>query len=115
MAKLRYLGHSAFYLEGEGLMALIDPFLTGNPQTSAKPSDFTGLNAIFPVVAPAISCTHPTGRLATHNHAGLCPSRATCENLNHTTHRIGAVQTGSRPANDLDPFDLLRRKCIPVI
>ena len=47
MAKLRYLGPSAFYLEGDGLMALIDPFLTGNPQTSAKPSDFTGLNAIF--------------------------------------------------------------------
>ena len=47
MAKLRYLGHSAFYLEGEGLKALIDPFLTGNPQASAKPSDFADLNAIF--------------------------------------------------------------------
>ncbi|MDD3672748.1 MAG: MBL fold metallo-hydrolase, partial [Synergistaceae bacterium] len=31
MAKIRFLGHSSFYLEGEGLKALIDPFLDGNP------------------------------------------------------------------------------------
>ncbi len=47
MAKLRYLGHSAFYIEGTGLKALIDPFLTGNPFAAAKPSDFSELNAIF--------------------------------------------------------------------
>ena len=47
MAKLWYLGHSTFYLEGEGLKALIDPFLTGNPWGIAKPEDFTDLNYIF--------------------------------------------------------------------
>jgi L-ascorbate metabolism protein UlaG (beta-lactamase superfamily) len=47
MAKLRYLGHSAFYLEGEGIKALIDPFLTGNPNAAAKPEDFGDLNYIF--------------------------------------------------------------------
>ena len=46
MAKLRYLGHSAFYLEGEGLKALIDPFLSG-PTAAAKPDDFTDINYIF--------------------------------------------------------------------
>ncbi|MBR4401361.1 MAG: metal-dependent hydrolase [Synergistes sp.] len=47
MAKLRYLGHSAFYIEGAGLKALIDPFLSGNPNAAAKPSDFSELDAIF--------------------------------------------------------------------
>lgn len=47
MAKLRYLGHSAFYLEGEGIKALIDPFLSGNPNAAAKPEDFTDINYIF--------------------------------------------------------------------
>jgi L-ascorbate metabolism protein UlaG (beta-lactamase superfamily) len=47
MAKLRYLGHSAFYVEGYGLKALIDPFLKGNPQAAAKPEDFTDINYIF--------------------------------------------------------------------
>lgn len=47
MPKLRYLGHSAFYIEGTGLKALIDPFLSGNPKSAAKPGDFTELDAIF--------------------------------------------------------------------
>ena len=47
MAKLRYLGHSAFYVEGQGLKALIDPFLSHNPNAAAKPADFTDLNYIF--------------------------------------------------------------------
>ncbi len=47
MAKLWYLGHSAFYLEGEGIKALIDPFLNGNPWNIAKPEDFNDLNYIF--------------------------------------------------------------------
>ncbi|ADY73813.1 UPF0173 metal-dependent hydrolase [Desulfurobacterium thermolithotrophum DSM 11699] len=47
MAKLWYLGHSAFYLEGEGIKALIDPFLSENPWKIAKPEDFKDLNYIF--------------------------------------------------------------------
>lgn len=47
MAKLRYLGHSAFYFEGEGIKALIDPFLIGNSMAAAKPGDFTDVNYIF--------------------------------------------------------------------
>lgn len=47
MAKLRFLGHSAFYLEGEGIKALIDPFLTGNPLAAAKPEDFQDVTHIF--------------------------------------------------------------------
>jgi len=45
--KLKYLGHSAVYFEAEGIKALIDPFLEGNPLASAKPSDFNDVNYIF--------------------------------------------------------------------
>lgn len=47
MPKIRFLGHSAFYIEGTGLKGLIDPFLTGNPLAAAKAEDFTDVNAIF--------------------------------------------------------------------
>ena len=47
MAKLRYLGHSAFYLEGREIKALIDPFLTGNSMAAAKQEDFNDINYIF--------------------------------------------------------------------
>lgn len=47
MVKVKFLGHAAFYLEGEGLRALIDPFLTNNPQASVKPESFSDINYIF--------------------------------------------------------------------
>ena len=31
MLKVRFLGHAAFHLEGDGFSALVDPFLSGNP------------------------------------------------------------------------------------
>ena len=46
MVKLRYLGHSAFYLEGSGIKALIDPFLNG-PTSPVKPEEFSDINYIF--------------------------------------------------------------------
>ncbi len=46
MAKLRYLGHSAFYLEGDSIKALIDPFFAGSA-SAAKAEDFTELDYIF--------------------------------------------------------------------
>ncbi len=39
MPKLTFLGHSAFYLEGQKGKLIIDPFLTGNPTAKAKPQD----------------------------------------------------------------------------
>jgi len=47
MAKLTYLGHSAFYIEGGGIRALIDPFLTGNPMASEGPQARGELDYIF--------------------------------------------------------------------
>jgi len=47
MGILRYLGHSAFYIEGNGIKALFDPFFTGNPMASAVPEDFKELTSIF--------------------------------------------------------------------
>jgi L-ascorbate metabolism protein UlaG (beta-lactamase superfamily) len=36
---LRFLGHAAFHLSGEGADVLIDPFLTGNPKAAAQAAD----------------------------------------------------------------------------
>lgn len=47
MARLTYLGHAAFHVEGEGLDALIDPWLSGNSQTVFTPADFPSVNFIF--------------------------------------------------------------------
>ncbi|MCK5763705.1 MAG: metal-dependent hydrolase [Clostridiales bacterium] len=44
---IKYLGHSAFYIESNGFKALIDPFLSGNPQTKSKPDDFKDISHIF--------------------------------------------------------------------
>ena len=47
MARLTFLGHAAFHLEGLALDALIDPFLTGNDMTHYSPRDFPDVNYIF--------------------------------------------------------------------
>ena len=39
MGMVQFLGHSAFYLEGTGIRAFIDPFLSGNPQAPDKASE----------------------------------------------------------------------------
>lgn len=51
MAKLTYLGHSAFMLEADGHTVLIDPFLTHNPKASH-----------------AAENVHPETILVTHAH-----------------------------------------------
>ncbi len=39
MAKLTFLGHSAWYIEGKDVRLVIDPFLTDNPQARVNPGD----------------------------------------------------------------------------
>jgi len=49
MATVQFLGHAAFYVEGNGIKALIDPFLSGNPQASETSEKISELapNYIF--------------------------------------------------------------------
>jgi L-ascorbate metabolism protein UlaG (beta-lactamase superfamily) len=47
MVSIRFLGHSAFSIEGEGLKSLIDPFLSGSGVAPVKTSDFNDRNYIF--------------------------------------------------------------------
>lgn len=47
MAKLTFLGHAAFRVEGSRIDALVDPFLSGNEMTPFSPDDFPGTNYIF--------------------------------------------------------------------
>lgn len=45
--EIKYLGHSTFYLESDEYRAIIDPFITGNPQCTATIEDFDELTHIF--------------------------------------------------------------------
>jgi L-ascorbate metabolism protein UlaG (beta-lactamase superfamily) len=47
MGVLQFIGHSAFYVEGEKIKALIDPFLTGNALASEGPEARAKLDYIF--------------------------------------------------------------------
>ncbi|WZL72858.1 metal-dependent hydrolase [Clostridiaceae bacterium 35-E11] len=44
---LKFLGHSCFYVEEGDFKALIDPFLSNNPQASTTLSDFQKISHIF--------------------------------------------------------------------
>lgn len=44
---VRYLGHAAFYVEGEDVRILIDPFLSGNPRASHSARSFDRVDYIF--------------------------------------------------------------------
>lgn len=46
MVKIKYLGHSAFYIESNKIKALIDPFLN-SPVSPIKADDITELDYIF--------------------------------------------------------------------
>ena len=50
--EIRYLGHSAFAIEVDGKVALVDPFLTGNPKAAATADELS---------ADAILLTHGHG------------------------------------------------------
>ena len=45
--RVTFLGHAAFFVETPHLRALIDPFLSENPQASRRPEDFQALDHIF--------------------------------------------------------------------
>lgn len=47
MVQLRFLGHAAFELKGEGVVILVDPFLKGNPAAGAGPDEFEKVDYIF--------------------------------------------------------------------
>ncbi|MDI9369808.1 MAG: metal-dependent hydrolase [Synergistaceae bacterium] len=47
MAKLRFLGHSAFEVTGERASILIDPFITGNPAAAVKSEDIADVDYIL--------------------------------------------------------------------
>lgn len=45
--KIKYLGHAGFYVETGAFKALIDPFLSGNPQAKASVDSFKDITHIF--------------------------------------------------------------------
>ncbi|HIC86693.1 MAG TPA: metal-dependent hydrolase [Aquificae bacterium] len=47
MAKLTFIGHATWAVEGNNLKGIIDPFFDGNPQAAFKKDDFLDVNYIF--------------------------------------------------------------------
>lgn len=47
MVSIRFLGHAAFSIEGEGLRAIVDPFLSGSGVAPVEASAFGDRNYIF--------------------------------------------------------------------
>jgi len=45
--KIKYFGHSAFMIEGKGIKALIDPFISENPLNNENIEDLSGITHIF--------------------------------------------------------------------
>lgn len=45
--KIQFIGHAAVYFETSTMKALIDPFITGNPQATCDVEDFTDITHIF--------------------------------------------------------------------
>lgn len=45
--KVKYLGHSAFMIEGCEIKALIDPFISGNPNSGISVEDLKDITHIF--------------------------------------------------------------------
>jgi len=89
MARLTFLGHAAFRVEGGGLDGLIDPFLTGNSMTPFSPGDFKDVNYIF--------VTHGHG-----DHLGDTPAIAkrTGATVVATVEMCGAGRCRVPPAAD---------------
>jgi L-ascorbate metabolism protein UlaG (beta-lactamase superfamily) len=45
--KIRFLGHSAFMIEGRTIKALVDPFISGNPNSGIGVDELKGITHIF--------------------------------------------------------------------
>lgn len=72
--KLTFLGHSAFYFESGDFKALIDPFITGNPQCPFGVDDFPELSHILVThghgdhIGDTVELAQKTGALVVCNH-----------------------------------------------
>jgi len=80
---IHFHGHSCFEIEGKAGRLIIDPFLTGNPSTTAKPEDFTQLDGILVThghsdhLGDAIQLSKQTGApiIAVFELAAYCQSQ----------------------------------------
>jgi len=89
--QIYFHGHSCFEINGTSGRILIDPFLTGNPSATAKPEDFTHLDAILVThghsdhLGDAIQLSKQTGApiIAVFELAVYCQSKGATTHAMH--------------------------------
>ncbi len=93
--KLTFLGHSVFILEEGDFKAIVDPFITGNPQCPVKAKDIKGLTHIF--------VSHGHGdhlgdavALAKENDALVISNAEICTYLSGKGLKVHAMHIGGR-------------------
>jgi len=96
---IQFLGHSAFYIETSNIKALIDPFITGNPQSPIKPGDLKNITHIF--------ITHGHGdhigdavALAKKNNALIISNFEICNHLSGFGVKTHPMHIGGRTKFD---------------
>lgn len=76
--KIQFLGHSCFYVEEGTFKALIDPFITNNPQANSSPTHFNSLTHIFVThghgdhLGDAVAIAKSTGATIITNYEIAC-------------------------------------------
>ena len=93
MARLKFLGHSAFHIEGRDINALIDPFLSGNDQSPFSPSDFPDVSYIF-VTHGHGDHLGDTAEIALKSGATLVATSEVCNKLSERGIRNHPLQIG---------------------
>lgn len=93
MARIKFLGHAAFHVEGSGLNALIDPFLSGNDRSPFSSSDFPDVNYIFVTHGHGDHLGDAVG-IAMRSGATVVATSEICNSLSRSGVRNHPLQIG---------------------
>ena len=93
--KIKFLGHSCFYIEKNDFKALIDPFISDNPVCPVTVNDFKQLNYIF-VTHGHKSHLGDAVELAKNTGATIVTNLEICHYLKQQGVKTYSMYTGAR-------------------
>lgn len=107
--KIKYLGHSAFMIEGEGIKALIDPYISGNPNNGMSIEDLKDITHIF-VTHGHEDHLGDTVDIAKNNHSIVICNFEIGQYLSDKVLSIHTMHIGGRTS-----FEFGKVKMIPAL